>query len=131
MDEHPHVARVREYFDTFAAGDLDALGKFFSDDVVWHVAGRHPLSGDYRGREAIRRYFGTVQELSEGTLVLETRAVMTSDEHIGLFVRVTGERDGRRLDVEMAEAFTVGPDGTWTEFWAMPDDQDQVDRFWS
>ena len=47
MAEHPNVTRTREYLDTFARGDLQGLRPFFSDDVVWHVAGSHDLSGDY------------------------------------------------------------------------------------
>lgn len=46
---------------------------------------------------------------------------------MALFLRVTG----KRLDVEMAEAMDVGPDGLWTAFWAMADDQHVVDEFWS
>ncbi|MEA2843567.1 MAG: SnoaL-like domain [Actinomycetota bacterium] len=74
MTEHPNVTRTREYLDTFARRDLQGLRPFFSDDVVWHVAGDHDLSGDYVGKDELTGYL---------------------------------------------------------EFWAMPDDQDRVDEFWS
>jgi hypothetical protein len=48
-----------------------------------------------------------------------------------MFMRVTGERDGKQLDVLMAEVMKVAPDGKWTEFWAVADDQESVDKFWS
>ncbi len=44
---------------------------------------------------------------------------------------MTAARGARSLDIEMAETFTVRPDGTWSEFWSMPDDQEAVDAFWS
>jgi hypothetical protein len=44
---------------------------------------------------------------------------------------VRGRRGDRSLDIEMAEVVEVGPDGRWTEFYAMPDDQSAVDEFWS
>ena len=130
-DDHPNVLRAREYFDTFAKGDLDAVREFFSDDVVWYVPGYHALSGRYRGKDELMAYFERARELSGGTLTLEPGAIMANDRHIGLFLRVRGERNGRTLDVEMAEAFTVRPDGTWSEFWSMADDQAAVDEFWT
>jgi hypothetical protein len=48
-----------------------------------------------------------------------------------MYVRVTGTRDGRSLDVTLAEALTVGLDGRWTEFWSLAEDQDAVDAFWA
>lgn len=44
---------------------------------------------------------------------------------------MTGERNGRTLDIEMAEMMDVGADGRWSSFWSMPDDQASVDAFWS
>jgi ketosteroid isomerase-like protein len=131
MAEHAQVTRTREFLDTFARGHLDALADFFSEDVVWHVAGRHPLSGDYIGREALMSYFKRAGEESGGSLKLEPDGILANDHHIALFLRVTGERDGKTLDIEMAEVMNVGPDGLWTEFSSMPDDQAAVDEFWS
>jgi ketosteroid isomerase-like protein len=131
LSEHPNVTRTREYLDTFAQGDLEALRPFFSDDVVWHVAGNHPLSGDYFGKDELIDYFHAARELSGGTLSLEPSSIMANDAHVVVMLRVSGEREGKKLDIEMAEAFTVLPDGTWSEFWAMPDDQASVDEFWA
>ena len=131
MPEHPNVTRTREYLDTFASGDLEGLRPFFADDVVWHVAGTHSLSGDYFGKDELIAYFHEARDLSGGSLTLEPSSIMANDEHVVVMLRVTGERNGKVLDIEMAEAFTVRPDGTWSEFWAMPDDQDSVDEFWS
>jgi ketosteroid isomerase-like protein len=131
MGESAQVTRTREFLDTFARGELDALGEFFSDDVVWHVAGKHPLSGDYVGREALIGYFKRASAESGGSLKLEPSAILANEEHVALFLRVTGERNGKTLDIEMAEVMNIGPDGRWTEFFSMPDDQVSVDEFWS
>ena len=131
MPEHPNVTRTRDYLDTFAQGDLEALRPYFSDDVVWHVAGSHALSGDYFGKDELIAYFHQARELSGGTLTLKPSSIMANDEHVVVMLRVSGQRNGKTLDIEMAEAFTVRPDGTWSEFWAMPDDQTSVDEFWS
>lgn len=131
MSEHPQATRTREFLDAFGRGELESLGAFFSEDVVWHVGGSHPLSGDYVGRDALVAYFLRARDESGGSLRLAPSAILANDEHVALFLRVTGERDGRTLDVEMAEMMEVRPDGLWSEFWSMPDDQASVDAFWS
>jgi hypothetical protein len=131
MSEHPQVARRRAYLEAFAQGDLSTVRDYFSDDVVWHVAGKHPLSGDYRGKDALIAYFERVREMTGGSLTFEATGILGNDDHVATFLRVRGQRDDRTLDVEMADMLRVGPDGRWTEFWSMPDDQDAVDAFWS
>lgn len=122
--------KAREYLATYARGDQDALKEFFAEDVVWHVGGAHQLSGDYRGREALFDYFSRVRDLTGGSLRLEEDAVLTGREHTAMLTRVTGDLGGRHLDVLMAQTFRTGPDGRWTEYFAMPDDQAAVDAFW-
>lgn len=131
MAEHPAVSQARAYLDTYGQGDLEALRAFFVDDVVWHVGGNHPLSGDYRGKESLFAYLRDVRESTGGSLALTPEAVLGNDRHVAMFVRVQGERNDKTLDVSMAEMVTVAPDGRWSEFWAMADDQDAVDAFWS
>jgi uncharacterized protein len=129
--EHPGVLNARGSIDAFNRGDMEALRDFYADDVLWHVAGKHGLSGDYRGRDELIAYFKRVLDLTGGSLKLESEAILASDQHTAIFMRVTGTRNGRSLDVTLAEAFTVGPDGRWTEFWSLATDQDAVDDFWS
>src|SRR5262245_4183634 len=93
--EHPGVARAQASIDAFNAGNMDALRDFYADDVVWHVAGGHGLSGDYTGRADLMGYFGRVRERTGGTLRLEPEAILASDQHTSMYVRVTGERDGK------------------------------------
>ena len=126
-----HIERIDRYFDAYARRDRAAMAQYFADDIVWHVAGGHVMSGDYRGRETVLDYLARAQYLAGGSLRLAPIEVLTSDDHVALFVRVTGERERRRLDVELVEVFKIGPDGRWTEFWAMADDQAQVDAFWA
>ena len=127
----PTSDRVREAFAAFNRGDVEAMRPFIAEDIVWHVGGDHPLSGDYRGRDALFEYVGKVLELTGGTLTAEPLDVLVNDRHAGVFQRVTGERDGRKLDVVLAQALTFDDDGRWSEYWALADRQDEVDAFWA
>ncbi len=47
---HPNADLLRKGYDAFSKGDLDTIrNEVFSPDIVFHVAGRNPLSGDYQG----------------------------------------------------------------------------------
>jgi len=129
--EHPNAGLLREAISTFNSGDFDAYREYFTEDVVWHVAGNHPLSGDYRGRDAIFEYFQKVRDMTGGGLRSEPQDVLADDAHGGVFTRVTATRGDRRLDVVLAQAYRINPDGKFTEYWALADDQDAVNAFWS
>jgi ketosteroid isomerase-like protein len=129
--DHPNATQARQAMDAFAAGDLEAYKQFFDDDVVWHVSGHHPLSGTYKGKAALFEYFQKVNDMTGGTLGIDVQRILADDAHVGIFARVTAQRDGKSLDVEMAQALQVNPEGKWTEYWALSDDQEAVDAFWS
>jgi ketosteroid isomerase-like protein len=131
VDEHPNAARVRQGFEAFNRGDPEVMRSFIAEDILWHVGGDHPLSGDYRGREAALEYVARVVELTGGTLRGEPLDILVNDRHAGVFMHVTGERDGKRLDVVLAQALTFDEHGRWTEYWALADEQDEVDSFWA
>ena len=131
MTEHPNAVAVRRSFEAWNSGRLDVIREYFTEDVVWHVGGNHPLSGDYRGRDAIFGYFERVRDLTHGGLQSEPQDILADDSHGGVFTRVTADRDDRHLDVVLAQAFRINPDGKFTEYWALADDQDAVNAFWS
>jgi uncharacterized protein len=128
--EHPNAARVREAFAAYDRGDFERLGSFLADGIVWHVGGNHPLSGDYRGRDAVVEYCAKAQSLTGGSLRGEQLGVLVNDRHAGVFNHVTGERGGRSLDAVLAQAITFDDEGRWTEYWALANEQDEVDAFW-
>ena len=43
-------------------------GQLLADDIVWRSPGRNPLSGDYRGKDAVLALFGRLAEETGGTL---------------------------------------------------------------
>lgn len=131
MNEHPGVARAGTFLDALSQRDEQALRDCFTDDVAWHVAGSHDLSGDYRGLEELVDYFGQLQSRTDDSYALERESVLATDHHAALFTRATARREGRTLDIVLAHAFTVRSDGLWREYWVCAQDQDAEDAFWS
>jgi ketosteroid isomerase-like protein len=131
MDHDAAAARVRESLDLVAKGDFERLRDFYTDDVLWHVGGDHPLSGDYRGKDALMAYFERVRSLTDASLTIEPESILTSDQHVAMFTRVRAHRESKRMDVVLAQVFKVADDGRWSEYWALADDQEAVNQFWS
>lgn len=130
MEEHRNVTRTRQALDAYGRRDFEEMGLHLADDIAWHVGGYHPLSGVYRGRAAVLDYFRKAQERTGGTLHLETEEIMANDHHGAVVLRAIGERNGKTLDVKMAEGLSFDDQGRWREFWALANDQEAVDEFW-
>jgi ketosteroid isomerase-like protein len=46
---------ARAYEKALFAGKMDEVGRYFTDDVVYWVAGSPPIGGEWRGRDAVIR----------------------------------------------------------------------------
>ena len=125
------VRRLETWLGAYADQDRDAMAESLAEDAVWHVGGTHRLSGDYRGREAILGYFDAVRSETGDSMRLEPLEVLANGRHGAAFLRVTADRQGRRLDTVVADAFRFDEEGRIREFWAHANDQDAVDAFWS
>ena len=130
MDDE-RVRRLESWLEAYDRHDREAMADSLAEGAVWHVGGGHRLSGDYRGRDAILGYFDAVRSATSDTMRLERLEVLATDRHGAAFLRVTAERDGRALDVVVADAFCFDEDGRIEEFWAHATDQAAIDEFWS
>jgi uncharacterized protein len=122
MAEHPNVARIRDGYAAFAAGDFAVLTDLFADDLVWHVGGRNQLAGEYRGRDAVFAFFGKLMEVTEGSFHLDVHAVLADDEHAVALVFGTASRGGQSLTDTAAHVFHMR-DGKVVEYWNATTDQ--------
>jgi ketosteroid isomerase-like protein len=127
MTEHPNAVAARRSYAASNSGDLDVIREYFTDDAVLHLAGDNAMSGTYRGRDTV---MDAIARASQGWgLHSELEALLASDDHVIAFVRVTSERDGKTLDVVVAQAVKVNAEGKATEAWFLPNDQRGYDRF--
>jgi uncharacterized protein len=127
---HPNEDLARRGYEAFAEGDLDTLNSLMADDLVWHVPGRGPLAGKYKGKEAVFGLFGKVVELTGGTFRQDIHDVLANNEHALVMVESHAERAGKRLNDRQVHVLHL-KDGKLTEFWNHFGDQYAVDEFWS
>jgi ketosteroid isomerase-like protein len=79
MAEHPHAALVRKGYDAFSRGDMDTLRGLMAADCTQHVPGSHPLSGDFKGQDAIIDMYRRLAE--EGNELCTVVAVAQGMDH--------------------------------------------------
>jgi uncharacterized protein len=130
MADHPNVELLRKGYAAYSTGDMDVLNELFADDIVWHIAGRSPVSGDYKGRDQVYGFFGKLMELSGGTSKIEVHDILANDEHAVALVTGTGTRSGKSFEGNDVHVFHLR-NGQVVEFWDSPVDQYAADDFWS
>ena len=122
---------VRKGFDAFSKGDMDTLrNEVFTENTVWHVGGRSPIAGDYRGQEVFE-WFGRVFQETGGTLKVELHDVAISDEHAVALISTSGERGGKRLQDSKGVQVHHFEGGKISESWLSVQDPYESDEFWS
>ena len=92
---HTNAELLRSGYDAFASGDIPSVLGIFAEDIAWHVPGRSPLSGDYRGHEGVVGFFTKAMELSGGTLRVEADEIVADGDRIIVLTTVSAERNGR------------------------------------
>ncbi|MEP6815385.1 MAG: nuclear transport factor 2 family protein [Marmoricola sp.] len=130
MTDHPNLDLLRRGYAAYGSGDLDTINELFADDVVWHVAGRSPISGDYTGKEAVFGFFARLQELSDGTSKVDVHDLLANDEHGVVLVTESAARNGRSHEATATHVFHLS-NGKVTEFWDAQTDQYAADEFWA
>jgi uncharacterized protein len=130
MADHPNLELMRRGYAAYTSGDLETIDRLFADDVVWHVSGRSPISGDYTGKEQVFGFFGKLQELSGGTSRVEVHDLLADDDHGVAIVTQSASRDGRTYEGRVTHVLHLR-DGKVTEFWDAYVDQYASDEFWA
>jgi uncharacterized protein (TIGR02246 family) len=123
-------ALARRIFEAFACKDGFALRGLFTEDAVWTVPGSGAMAGVYRGRDEIFRFLARLPKETEGTYSSRLIDVLASDDRAAALYRASGERQGRRLDLDQVLLFTVS-DGVVAEVVALPSDPDAFEAFWA
>ncbi len=126
---HPNEELIRRGYDAFLSNDMATLNDLFADDIQWHAPGRNQVAGDFRGKDEVFAAFGKVFELTGGTFRLEIHDVLANDTHAVVMARVTGEREGLKLDDNSVQVFHLA-DGKVTAQWLYPGDVYANDQFW-
>lgn len=127
---HPNEELLRKGYAAFANADLETIQNLFADDIVWHVAGRSQIAGDYKGKDEVFGFLAKVITLSEGTFKIDLHDCLANDDHAVAITQATATRGGRTADFRGVTVYHVR-DGKVTEAITVPRDPYLEDDFWS
>jgi ketosteroid isomerase-like protein len=75
VTDQSNVQIVRNVYEAFGKGDMEAVGDVLADDIVWRWPGRHPLAGDCHSKVELFKLLGQVAEETSGTERVEVRDI--------------------------------------------------------
>lgn len=120
-----NIAVVRAMY----AGD-DAERASIARDIVWHVPGHNPVSGDYRGYDEYTQLMvRRMAPLDRWDFTLDD--VMVNGDYVMTTFSLVGERKGKTIDLRGGHLMRVSADGRVVEGWGFTDDQDALDEFFA
>ena len=124
-------ALVESYLEASKRGDQAALLAAFSEDFVYNVFGRSPVSGTTVGQSAALDYYGKMVELSGGTYALtDVEDIMVSDNHAAMVVKDTVSRNGKTVNWKRVVLFRFRDD-LITEISLFDDKRYEIDELLS
>jgi ketosteroid isomerase-like protein len=128
--DRPPAEVVADVYRAFATDDVVAMRAHLADDVLLHVPGDQPLTGDHRGPDGVIQFFTASRALTEDGERIELIDVLGGARYAAGYCRITGERAGREpLDNTTVHLMRVEA-GLVREIWFHNWDQDNVDQFW-
>jgi ketosteroid isomerase-like protein len=127
MDRDARAEVVRQAYGAYTAGDRAPLWALLAPEVTFHVAGDHPLSGDYRGADAVQGYLATIERLNGGTGGATLDTVFADETGELVLLESTTHHDGHARSIGHVLRFE---DDRLVELWDNPADPEAEDRYW-
>ena len=113
------IQTVRDAFDAFKRGDLQALSDAWTDDFVWHSRGS-VFGGDFKGKQAALGAIGRYpQELQN--IKLDIHDILANDNHVIALVNSSFDRDGKTYSDQLVYIFHINDQGKTSEAWLIAD----------
>lgn len=103
-----NVAVVRDIYDAFGRGDIDAFFAAAAPDLEWHESEGMPYGGTYRGRDAIME--NVVQPILadvDGFTAAPDEILALDDTRVVARGRHGGSGAGGALDAKFVHVWTI------------------------
>ena len=120
---HPNEDVVRSYIASLGAGDMDGVRKHLADEIVMHMGGRNPMSGDKRGPDEVVGTFEAITERTGAPISTELHDLLSTEDH----VVALGRRTIAGVDAPAAVVYHLA-DGKITEIWVHEARQYELDE---
>jgi ketosteroid isomerase-like protein len=121
---------IRSGYEAFSKGDMETIANLFAPDIRWNISGRSLISGTYNGHDETFAFFGRIMELTDGTFTVAVHDLLASDDHVVVLAKESASRNGKSLESDDVHVWHI-ENGKAVEYWALSNDQYEVDEFWA
>jgi ketosteroid isomerase-like protein len=121
---HPNVETVNRMTGAIFSQDHDTLAKIFTDDLVFHLRGPHPMTGDHPGLGGFLSVVGSFFEATDGQIELDQQFCVGTDGWAAEWEHATLGRNGKTLESRNAFVYRFEGDRIaemWMFLGALPD----------
>ncbi|MGW1536685.1 nuclear transport factor 2 family protein [Streptomyces aureus] len=123
---NPKIEAINKFFASYGAYDLDGMRQVLTDDIEWHIPGRHPLSGTKHGVEEVVAFF---TQLSKAGFQAEPLFLEANDEYVVDIHRGWSSEGTGKVDTMWALVWHFNVDGKVDRVHNLSGDQHQMDSF--
>jgi len=118
MSDHPNVQTIEAMTTAVFEQDHDTLAKVFTDDLVFHLRGPHPMAGDLAGLGGFLDALGWILEATGGSIDLDQKLCVATDGWAAEFEYATLGRKADDDTIQSQNAFVYRFDqGRIAEMW--------------
>lgn len=125
-----NIELVQSYFDAIGRGDLDAVGRTMSPDLVWHQPGEGSLSGVHNGRDAVFGLLGAFMQRSGGTFRIDhVGPLLANGDLVAATLHFAAASGDKAMSMAGIDLLRIEA-GQIAEVWLFSEDQAAEDAFW-
>lgn len=126
-----NITIVQAYFNAVIAGDFQAAGNLFADDIIWHQPGNGIQSGTYHGKPAVFALLGNFMKWSYGTFVIEdVEYIADNGDFVSASIHFRANHQGVFLQMNGVDLLRIEGDKI-KEVWLFSEKIDDEDNFWN
>jgi len=108
MDVEQNFDTIRKGYAAFSSGDMETLMALYRDDAVHVVPGSSQVSGQHKGKDSIVALYGSLFELSRGTLRIHLDHVLSDGANRVVSIHTSSmEKEGESFTQTEALLFTL------------------------
>lgn len=124
-----NIKVVQDFFAAYGNNDLDGIAAVMDESVLWHIPGRHPLSGTKNGRDEVLAFFA---ELGSAGFKADPIYFGADENYVVDIHRGWSNAEGKpNVDTTWALVYRI-EDGKIVEATNLSGDQDAANTFfWS
>ena len=131
MHDEPQTAahRLKDAYERFLAGDPECLVELLSDQVLYHLPGKHIGGGTLQGRSALLHRLSAAASACDTAPTAQLLGALSAGDFVVTFERFQAKAVQGVLDQQVCVVWRFSQNRC-VEIWSHFENQEACDAFW-